>query len=38
MKLYDSQIVDTKEPVVVYRSTKDGKIWARDAAIFKRTL
>ena len=34
MKLYDSQIVDTKEPVIVYRSVNTGKIWVRDAAIF----
>jgi hypothetical protein len=34
MKLYDAQIVDTKESVVIYRSVKDGRIWVRDAKIF----
>lgn len=33
-KLYDAEIVETKQPVVIYRSHETGKIWVRDAKIF----
>lgn len=32
--LFESVIVDTKQPVVVYRSMKDNKVWVRDSEIF----
>lgn len=33
-KLYDAIQVDTKEPVIVYRSMKDGKAWVRGVIRF----
>ncbi len=33
-KLLDALDVDTKNPVVVYRSLSDKRVWVRDAVIF----
>jgi hypothetical protein len=32
--LYETEIVDTKQKVIVYCSIETGKVWVRDAAIF----
>ena len=33
-KLLDALDVETKNPVVVYRSLSDKRVWVRDAVIF----
>jgi hypothetical protein len=33
-KLYETEIVDTKQQIIVYCSVETLEVWARDAAIF----